>query len=121
MRTHSGNTNEPSSSCGHAVTPPPNPPPAPTLADVVIALMNIIVDNARILQALAQNGIPVPQGHQDPLANKTYADFLKTHPPVFMRAEEPLEANDWLCTIEQKLGLIHCTDVQKTLYAAHQL
>ena len=62
MRTHSRNTDAPRSSCGHAVTPPPNPPPAPTLADVVDALMNVSADNARVLQALAQNGIPVPQG-----------------------------------------------------------
>ena len=60
MRTHSGNTDAPRSSCGHAVTPPPNPPPAPTLADVVDALMNVSAGNARVLQALAQNGIPVP-------------------------------------------------------------
>ena len=121
MRTHSRNTNAPNSSRGHAATPPPNPPPAPTLDDVVVTLMNVSADNAWILQALAQNGIPIPQGRQDPPANNTYADFLKTHPLVFMRAEEPLEANDWLRTFEQKLGLIRCTDVQKTLYAAHQL
>ena len=46
MRTRSGNTDAPSSSCGHDATPPPNPPPAPTLADVVAALMNVSADNA---------------------------------------------------------------------------
>ena len=60
MRTHSGATNTPNSLGGHAPTPPPNPPPAPTLADVVDALMNVSAGNARVLQALAQNGIPVP-------------------------------------------------------------
>ena len=49
MSTHSRNTDAPSSSCGHAATPPPNAPPAPTLADAVVALINVSADNARIL------------------------------------------------------------------------
>ena len=44
-------------------------------------------------------------------ADNTYHDFLKTHPPVFRKAEEPLEAEDWIRTTEQKFGLIHCSDV----------
>jgi len=51
------------------------------------------------------------QGHPDPEANNTYADFLKTHPLVFLKADKPLEADDWLHTIEQKFGLIQCSDV----------
>jgi hypothetical protein len=53
--------------------------------------------------------------------NNSYANFLKTQPPVFLKADEPLEADDWIRTIEQKLDLIHCTDAQKTKYAAQQL
>lgn len=121
MRTRSGATDTASSSCGRAPTPPPNPPPTPTLADAMATLINISANNARILQALVQNRVPAPQGCQDPPPNNTYANFLKTHPPVFQKAEEPLEADDWIRTIEQKLGLIRCSDVQKTLFAAHQL
>jgi hypothetical protein len=33
---------------------------------------------------------------------------MDTRPPVFSKAEEPLEANDWIRTIEQKFDLINC-------------
>ena len=83
--------------------------------------MNVSTDNARMLQALTQRGIPDPHSRPDPAANNTYADFLKTRPLVFLKAKEPLEAIDWIRTIEQKFSLIHCSDVQKTLFAVQQL
>jgi len=83
MRTHSGATDTPSSSCGRQPTPPPNPPLAPTLADAMATLINLSADNARILQALAQNREPAPQGRQDPHANNTYAYFPK-NPPSYV-------------------------------------
>jgi hypothetical protein len=38
-----------------------------------------------------------------------------THPLLFTEAREPLEADHWLWVIESKFGLLHCTEVQKTL------
>jgi hypothetical protein len=43
--------------------------------------------------------------------------FLKTQPPIFYKAKEPLEAQDWIRTIELKFSLIHYSDVQKTQFA----
>ena len=48
----------------------------------------------------------------------TYVDFIDTRPPVFTKADEPLEADDWLQTMEQKFDLIHCTEFQKSVFAA---
>lgn len=48
-------------------------------------------------------------------------DFTNTRPPVFSRADETLEADDWLRTMEQKFNLIHCTKYQKLVFAAQQL
>ena len=50
-----------------------------------------------------------------------FSDFLWTQPPVFKRAEDPLDADHWLRTIEQKLALLRCEDHEKALFAAHQL
>jgi hypothetical protein len=50
-----------------------------------------------------------------------YSDFLATHPPVFADATDPFEADNWLRTTESKFRLLHCTEYQKTLYAAQQL
>jgi hypothetical protein len=47
-----------------------------------------------------------------------YSDFLATHPPVFTDVTDPLEVDSWLCTTESKFRLLHCTEYQKTLYAA---
>jgi hypothetical protein len=48
-------------------------------------------------------------------------DFSETRPPLFVKAEDPLEADKWIRVIEQKFGLIRCTETQKPLFAAQQL
>jgi hypothetical protein len=55
------------------------------------------------------------------LALTTYSDFAATHPLLFTEAGEPLEADHWLRVIEFKFGLLHCTEVQKTLFTMQQL
>ena len=40
---------------------------------------------------------------------------------MFTKADEPLEADDWLRTMEQKFDLILCTEMQKPVFAAQQL
>ena len=51
----------------------------------------------------------------------SYSDFAGTHPLVFSKAEDPLEADSWLRLMEAKFELIACTEEHKTLLAAHQL
>jgi hypothetical protein len=48
-------------------------------------------------------------------------EFLATHPPTFTEASEPLEADNWLHTVESKFDLLNCTKNQKTLFTAQQL
>ena len=64
---------------------------------------------------------PGLHGRCGPDVNNTYGDFLKTQPPIFTKANEPLEADDWIRTIGQKFGLIRCNGNQKTLFDAQQL
>jgi hypothetical protein len=58
---------------------------------------------------------------EPPSAN--YQDFLSTQPPLFHKADEPLDADAWLRTIESKLALLSapCSDENKELFAAQQL
>ena len=51
----------------------------------------------------------------------SFKDFLDTRPPVFKEATEPLEADEWLNTMEQKFRLLRLTEDLKTEYAAQQL
>ena len=81
----------------------PNPPPVPpTLAEAIAALVNATTDNTRFLREMAgnqfqQQGRRVPpQGPRD----TSYMDFSETRPPLFVKAEDPLEADEWVRVIE---------------------
>jgi hypothetical protein len=51
----------------------------------------------------------------------SYTDILAMHPPTFAKAIDPLEVDNWLRIIESKFGLLHCTEIQKTLFTVQQL
>lgn len=65
--------------------------------------------------------MPVAHNCLDLGSNCTYRDFLKTDPPIFLKAKEPLEAKNWVRTIEKKFSLICCSEVQKTMFIVQQL
>ena len=99
----------------------PNPPLVPpTLAEAIAALVNATADNTRFLWEMAgqqmqqQGGRAYPQGPRE----TSYLDFSETRPPLFVKAEDPLEADEWIRVIEQKFGLLRCTETQKSLFAA---
>jgi hypothetical protein len=59
--------------------------------------------------------------HHHPGVETSYTDFLATHPLMFVEAIDPLEVDNWLRIIESKFGLLHCTEIQKTLFMAQQV
>src|SRR5438132_4261646 len=95
-----------------------NPPPPPqTLAEVV-------AQQTQILQMLVQNQVqqqPQSYGRQGQQQLATNSDFAGTHPPIFSKVEDPLEADSWLRLMEAKFELLNYTEEQKTLFATHQL
>jgi hypothetical protein len=109
-------------SCGGEETP--NPPPVPpTLAEAIAALINATADNTHFLREMAGNQIHQQGGrgqHQAP-RDTTYMEFSETRPPIFDKAEETLEADEWIRVMKQKFGLIWCTKTQKPLFATQQL
>jgi hypothetical protein len=48
-------------------------------------------------------------------------DFQCTKPPIFSQAVEPMDANDWLKSVEKKLQVMQCNNHEKVLLASHQL
>jgi hypothetical protein len=108
--------------CGQEDTP--NPPPVPpTLAEAIAALVTTTADNTHFLREMAgqqlqqQGGRAYPQGPRE----TSYFDFSETRPPLFVKAEDPLEADEWIRVIEQKFGLLRCIETQKPLFMAQQL
>jgi hypothetical protein len=73
------------------------------------------------MQNEAHRGVGHTQHYRQQDMNTSYSNFLATHPLVFAGAKYPLDADDWLHTTESKFCLLHCTEYQKTLYAAQQL
>jgi hypothetical protein len=91
----------------------PNPPPIPrTLAEAIAALVNATTDNTRFLREMVGNQFQqqgeraYPKGPHE----TSYLDFSETCPPLFVKAKGPLEADEWVRVIEQKFGLIRCTE-----------
>jgi hypothetical protein len=51
----------------------------------------------------------------------SFKDFMDTRPPIFKEAAKPLEADEWINTMEQKFYLLRLLDDLMIEYAAHQL
>jgi hypothetical protein len=46
---------------------------------------------------------------------------MKTCPNTFSQAKDPMDAEDWLKSVEKKLEIAQCIDREKVYFAAHQL
>jgi hypothetical protein len=91
------------------------PPPPPVNLEQLLATQNDLM--RRLIENDERRGAERQQPrHQE--RDSSYSDFLATHPLVFADAIAPLEADSWRRTTESKFGLLHCTEYQKTLYAA---
>ncbi|XP_071680127.1 uncharacterized protein [Lolium perenne] len=81
--------------------------------------------NLATLQHLAQiatgnaNNNNGGDGNADPRSK--LKDFQSTNPPVFSKCTEPLDADDWLRTIENNLEVAGVGDNEKVLFATHYL
>jgi hypothetical protein len=93
------------------------------LAQAIASILESRDEQTELLRQLIANSTHGGNGARNAPspAPTTYNDFTATHPPLFTEAGEPLEAGHWLRVMESKFGLLHCTEVQKTLFAAHQL
>jgi hypothetical protein len=98
----------------HGGAPPP-PPRPPVNLEQLLSTQNDLM--RRLVEIDKHRGAECQQPrHQE--RDSSYSYFLATHPPVFVDATDPLEADSWLRTTEFKFELLHCTEYQKTLYAA---
>jgi hypothetical protein len=72
------------------------------LAEAIAALVNATADNTRFLREMAGNQFQqqgeraYPQGPRE----TSCLDFSETRPPLFIKAEDPLEADEWVRVIE---------------------
>jgi hypothetical protein len=92
-----------------------NPPPT---------LEQVLMMQAQMLQTMQQIMVNMynaqPQSLPPPQRDRL-GDFHRTKPPTLSHSMEPMDADDWLKTVEKKLQVIQCSHREKVLLASHQL
>ena len=78
---------------------PPPLPPTPT--ELIAILAEEQRTMAEVLRTIANRDGRGPRQRPEPNQYSDFKDFLDTKPPIFKEAEEPLQADEWLNTLEQ--------------------
>lgn len=90
-------------------------PPPPTMAQVLHLIETNRQGNHQLLERLVQNS-----EHRGNNCT-TLGDFLRSQPPVFAEAREPLVADDWLHTMERKFEALHVPANERVNFATYML
>jgi len=69
------------------------------------------------MQAQMNQAPPLPP----PPARDRHREFMSHKPPTFSHSSDPLQADDWIKTVEKMLNIVQCTDRDKVLYASGRL
>ncbi|KAK1641992.1 hypothetical protein QYE76_059797 [Lolium multiflorum] len=93
----------------------PELPPPPTMAQVLNNIETNRLRNEQLLERVAQNTERRPDNCV------TLGDFIRALPPVFTHPKEPLDADDWLRTIERKFNALHVPPGERVNFATYQL
>jgi hypothetical protein len=92
------------------------PPPPPLTFEQVLAMQ------AQMLQTMQETLVNLhAQPHAPPPPRDRLGDFQRTKSPTFSYAMEPLDADDWLKSVEKKLQVVQCNNRENVLLASHQL
>src|SRR3954462_1137518 len=91
------------------------PLPLPSAAEIMMEAEKNQRDQTRLLELIEQN-----TARQRNVV-VSIQDFILLKPPVFRCSSEPLEADEWLCSIERKLDTTHVAPNDRVIFAAYFL
>src|SRR3954466_11615842 len=91
------------------------PPPPPSAAEIMMEAERNRCDQTRLLELIEQN----TTHHRNVVVS--IQDFILLKPPVFRCSFEPLEADDWLRSIERKLDTAHVASDDRVIFAVYFL
>jgi hypothetical protein len=75
---------------------------------------------AQMLQTMQQTLVNLPaQPQAPPPPRDRLGDFQHTKPPTFSYDVEPMDADDWLKSVEKKLQVVQCNNHEKVPLASH--
>ena len=63
----------------------------------------------------------VGQNGNQPVPHSKLSDFQRTKPPSFSQAIDPLDADDWLRTMEKKLEVSRTNEGDRVPFVTHYL
>ncbi|KAE8770767.1 hypothetical protein D1007_57429 [Hordeum vulgare] len=92
------------------IPPPPPPPVNLTVAQFLQALREERQANNATIQHIAQPLVSNPPQGGNCNGCSTLSEFMMTIPPIFTETTEPVDADDWIRTIEDLLALVKCTN-----------
>jgi hypothetical protein len=110
-RNHNANAENNNDENNNAANPP-------------LTLEQVLMMQAQMLQTIEQTMVNMQNAqHQapPPLPMDRLGDFQCPKPPTFSHSAEPMDADDWLRTIEKKFQVVQCINWEKVLLASHQL
>ena len=76
---------------------------------------NDLMEIFRSIQAM------VGESGNQPVPHSKLSDFQRTKPPSFSQAVDPLDADDWLRTMEKKLEVARTDEEDKVSFVTHYL
>src|ERR1041385_7117278 len=91
------------------------PPPPTSTAEIMLEAEQNRRDQTRLLERIEQN--TSRQRH----SVVTIQDFILLNPPIFRCSSEPLDADDWLRSLERKLETAHVAPSDRVLFVAYFL
>src|SRR3954468_8498005 len=91
------------------------PPPPPSAAEIMMEAERNRRDQTRLLELIEKN-----TARQRNVVVSIH-DFVLLKPPIFRCSSEPLEADDWLRSIERKLDTAHVAPDDRVIFAAYFL
>jgi hypothetical protein len=87
-----------------------------------LTLEQVLAMQAHMLQTIQQTLVNLhAQPQVPPPLRDRLGDFQCTTLPTFSYAVEPMDADDWLMSVEKMLQVVQCNNREKVLLASHQL
>jgi hypothetical protein len=94
------------------------PPPPPMMIEQMFLMQTQAVQAIGQTLAAIQQQQPPPQPQ---MPRDKRVEFMRGHPPVFAHSSNPMDAEDWLHTVERELHTAQCDDREKVLYGPRLL
>ncbi|KAI5013835.1 hypothetical protein ZWY2020_047327 [Hordeum vulgare] len=87
-----------------------------SLAEVMLEAERNKRETNRLLERIEQNTARQPRND-----GVSLNDFVKLNPPKFHHSVDPVDADDWLCSISRKIRSANVSEADKVTFAAYFL